>query len=338
MRGLVVEAPYQARVIDVPDPAPREDQVVVDVLYAGLCGTDLELFSGQLPYFQDGTATFPIQIGHEWCGHVSDIGRGVDDSWLGAFVTGDTQLGCGRCKYCRRGRHNVCEARYEIGIRGGWPGALADRLLVPASSLHRLPPTVTPLSAAFAEPAGTAVRAVRVVPIGPAVKVCVWGPGTIGLLALQIASALGATVDVVGLRPEQLALAQQLGARATYLPAHAPSNDYQLVIDATGSPEVPSLTIDQVDAGGVVALVGVAESDALSDLRRVVLHDVSVVGILAGSAGLGLAIQLLSEGTLRGEPLIGEVISLDAVPEYLRSGGTSYASGAPKTLIDLRLR
>jgi threonine dehydrogenase-like Zn-dependent dehydrogenase len=127
VRAFVIEGPGRAGVREVPDPVARPGQVLVEVDRVGLCGTDVELFTGEMAYLRQGHAAYPLRPGHEWCGTVSAVGDGVDGSWLGRRVTGDTMLGCGRCPRCRGGRHHVCEQRREIGIRGGWPGALAAR-------------------------------------------------------------------------------------------------------------------------------------------------------------------------------------------------------------------
>src|SRR5436305_1902544 len=124
MRAFVVDAPGRAGVVDVEPPVAGPGQVVVDVARVGVCGTDVEFFTGEMAYLHQGHAGYPIRLGHEWCGTVATVGAGVDPAWLGRRVTGDTMLGCGRCARCRAGRHHVCADRYEIGIRGGWPGAL----------------------------------------------------------------------------------------------------------------------------------------------------------------------------------------------------------------------
>ena len=158
MRALVITGPRSARVEDVEVPVPGVGQVVVDVRRAGICGTDVELFTGQLAYFAQGKTAFPLRPGHEWCGVVSALGDGVDPGWLGARVTGDTMLGCGRCPRCLAGRGHVCANRREVGIMG-WPGALAEKVLVPASSLHRLPDAIDDRAGALVEPGGNAWRA-----------------------------------------------------------------------------------------------------------------------------------------------------------------------------------
>src|ERR1700728_4211542 len=182
MRALIIDGTKSAsvRLVRVPEPGPR--QVVVDVHRVGICGTDVELFTRELAYFDQGKSSFPLCPGHEWCGTVSAAGPGVPGHWAGARVTGDTMLGCGRCRRCTSGRHHVCADRSEIGITG-WPGALAEKLLVPAGSLYRLPDSVDDRARALVEPGGNALRAVLAAQAGPGRGVLIWGPGSIGLLA-----------------------------------------------------------------------------------------------------------------------------------------------------------
>jgi len=334
VRAFVITGPREASVIDVPEPRPGAREVVVDVTRAGVCGTDVELFTGSMPYLHDGSATYPLRIGHEWCGRVSEIGPDVDSPWLGAFVTGDTMVGCGRCDRCRRGRHHVCDRRLELGVRDGLPGALAERLLVPVAALRRLPGSLDPDAAALVEPGGTALRAVRAAELAPGHRVCVWGSGTLGLLALQFAVAEGAVVDVVGVRPEQLALALELGARETYLPDRVPGRGYDAVLDLSTSAEAPARAVETVEPSGRVVLVGIAEEPSLLDTRRAVLRDVTVVGILAASAGLDRAIELFASGRIRTAPLVAGVVGLDRVAGVLAGATPPSPSGAPKTLVD----
>src|ERR1700709_15228 len=97
MRAFVITGPRRAEVREVAPPEPEPDEVVVDVERVGVCGTDAEIFSGEMSYLHTGQAAYPMRIGHEWCGVVSALGEGVEASWLGRRVTGDTMLGCGRC-------------------------------------------------------------------------------------------------------------------------------------------------------------------------------------------------------------------------------------------------
>ena len=207
MRAFVITGPGKAEVQDVEPPSARPGEVVVDVERAGVCGTDMEFFSGAMSYLHTGQAQYPMRIGHEWSGTVSAVGAGVDEAWLGRRVTGDTMLGCGRCARCRSGRQHVCADRYEIGIRNGWPGALAERLPVPVKALQVLPGQVDAALGALVEPGSNALRAVRGAALPPGGRLLVLGPGTIGLLTAQIAAAQGAEVHLLGRGSESRASA-----------------------------------------------------------------------------------------------------------------------------------
>lgn len=160
MRAFVITGPRRTEVREVEPPRAGVGQVVVDVERVGVCGTDVEFFTGEMAYLHQGFAEFPMRIGHEWCGMVTAVGDGVDEAWLGRRATGDTMLGCGRCRRCLSGRQHVCADRYEIGIKGGFPGALAEQLAVPVTALYPLPDTVDAVAGALVEPGGNALRAV----------------------------------------------------------------------------------------------------------------------------------------------------------------------------------
>ena len=161
MKAFVVTAPGASSVLEVDAPVAGPGQAVVDVHRVGVCGTDVEFFTGEMAYLHQGHAHYPLRLGHEWMGVVHSVGDELDAGWVGRRVTGDTMLGCGTCRLCRSGRQHVCPDRFEIGIRGDWPGALAEQLLVPVPALHELPATVDDVAGALVEPGGNAMRAVR---------------------------------------------------------------------------------------------------------------------------------------------------------------------------------
>ena len=206
-----------------------------------------------MAYLHSGQASYPIRIGHEWSGIVSAIGAGVDGWWLGRHVTGDTMLGCGHCERCTSGRQHLCADRFEIGIRNGWPGALAEQLPVPATALHALPDTLDPGLGALVEPGGNALRAVRAAAVLPAHRMLVLGPGAIGLLVAQIAAAqgvevhlLGRSSGVAGLRPTPSASPTR-GPQKPCRPLR-----FDAIVDASNAASLPALAVDLVEPGGRV--------------------------------------------------------------------------------------
>jgi 2-desacetyl-2-hydroxyethyl bacteriochlorophyllide A dehydrogenase len=334
MRALVIDGPRSAHVAEVEPPVAGAGQVVVDVLRAGICGTDVELFTGQLAYFGQGKTRFPVRPGHEWCGVVSAAGAGVSDSWLGARVTGDTMLGCGRCSRCRAGRGHICADRHEIGIMG-WPGALAEQVMVPASSLHRLPDAVDDRAGAMVEPGGNAWRAASAAGAGPGKRILVCGPGTIGLLTAAFAAAAGASVHVLALDRGREEMASSFGACAYWTSGDPPPAGYDAVIDATDDPRMPAYALALVEPGGRLVCIGISGVPSLVDSRDLVLGDITAVGILGASAGLRPAIEYYASGRVDPAGLVAVTVGLDRAAEAL-AGRVGTGSGT-KIHVDPRL-
>jgi 2-desacetyl-2-hydroxyethyl bacteriochlorophyllide A dehydrogenase len=316
MRALVIDGPGAARVTEVPVPVPAAGQVVVDVRRAGICGTDGELFTGELPYFAQGKSRFPLRPGHEWCGVVSAIGEGVDGAWRGARVTGDTMLGCGRCRRCLAGHGHVCADREEIGITA-WPGALAEKVLLPVTSLYRLPGTVDDRAGALVEPGGNAYRAVAAAHAGPGTRILVCGPGTIGLLAVAFARAARADVHVLAVDDTRRDLADRFGAGRYWTTDDPPHGTYDAVVDCTSDHTVPASALALAEPAGRVVYIGVSARPSRIDTRDLVLADVTAVGILGASAGLAPAIEHYAEGRVDPGDLAAVTIGLDRAADAL---------------------
>jgi threonine dehydrogenase-like Zn-dependent dehydrogenase len=336
MRAFVVTAPHQGAVHDVPNPIADRGQVVVDISRAGICGTDVEFWTGEMAYLHQGHAHYPLRLGHEWCGVVSALGDGVDATWLGRRVTGDTMVGCGHCDRCRSGHHNVCEDRVEIGIRGGFPGALAEQLVVPATALLALPDSVDDAAGAMVEPGGNALRSVRAAELSPGDRALVLGTGTMGLLAAEFARADGAEVHLMGRSAASLEFARALGFAGVWRRADLPRLRWDAVIDASNAVELPALALDLVEPGKRVVYLGLAGSPSLVDTRTIALKDVTAVGILAASQGLAGTIEHYAAGSVDPRPLVAATVGLDRVGDVLAGWRPATASAAPKLHIDPR--
>ncbi|HET7845895.1 MAG TPA: alcohol dehydrogenase catalytic domain-containing protein [Acidimicrobiia bacterium] len=334
MRALVLHGPRDARVEEVQPPQAAVGQVVVEVERVGICGTDIEFYTGDMDYLRQGHASYPLRIGHEWVGRVTAIGQEVEERWLGTRVTSDTMLGCGSCERCLGGRHHICEFRHEIGIRGGWPGALAEEMTVPVTALYEIPAPVSPAAAALVEPGANAVRAVNAASLEPGKRLLVFGPGTIGLLVALFALARGVEVHVVGIDSTSLDLARSLGVHRVYLEGEDLSGTFDAVIDATNDAGVPAACLERVDPGGRLVLVGLSGEPGLIDSRQITLGDLMVVGILGGSAGIGEAIAAYADGQVVPDALVSEVIGLEEVESRLAGERSPTAGPGPKTQVD----
>ena len=172
--------PKQVEIKELPNLVAGAGQLLVDVERVGICGTDVELYTGEMAYYKSGRTTFPVQIGHEWAGTVSGVGVGVSQSWIGKRVTGDTMLGCGLCARCVMGKTYLCDDRIELGITDGWGGALAEQVLIPERYAFEIPDSISIAAAAMIEPAGNSLRTVEAAALLENQKLLILGAGTIG--------------------------------------------------------------------------------------------------------------------------------------------------------------
>lgn len=336
MRAFEVVAQDRGAVMEVPPPEARPGEAVVEVAYAGICGTDIGLFGADDERLLELRAHRPLRPGHEWSGTVAAVGAGADSAWVGRRVTGETIIGCGHCEDCRAGLPNLCAERLEIGVRGGRPGAFAERVAVPLELLHDLPESVDLMAGALVEPAANAWRAVAAAAVAPGVRLLVLGSGTIGLLCAQFATAAGGEVHVLGLDEASLALAHDLGVTATWHADDLPPLLWDVVIDATDGPSMPAYALEIVRAGGTVVLIGVAHRPSDLDSRRIVRMELSVRGILGGSQGFGPAIEAFAVGAVRPHPLVGAIIGLDGIEAGLTGRKPTGCGPGPKLLVDPR--
>lgn len=342
MRAFVVTGPGEGAVRDVPVPVAVPGEVVVDVERVGVCGTDVELFTGEMPYLHQGYTSYPVRPGHEWTGTVSAVGEGVDPAWAGRRVTGDTMLGDGTCRRCARGHQHTCENRQEVGIRGDRPGALAEQIAVPACSLHALPETVDPVLGALVEPGGGALRAAQASAAGAGDRALVLGPGTIGLLTALFLRAAGAEVHLMGVTEASLAFARGLGFSDVWTEETVPALPFDAVIDASNASRLPALALDLVEPAGRAVYIGLAGAPSTADTRALVLKDVTAIGILSASPGLDDAIQAYATGAVDPRPLVAATVSLERTGAVLAGAmmGGERPDGAgpgPKFHIDPRM-
>jgi threonine dehydrogenase-like Zn-dependent dehydrogenase len=231
----------------------------------------------------------------------------------------------------------VCESRQEVGVRGGRPGALAEQVAVPVTSLHALPDSVDAVLGALVEPGGNAFRAAQAAALAPGGRALVLGPGTIGLLAAMFARAAGAEVHLMGRSEESLAYARSLGFEHVWTAENLPGLPFDAVIDASNAPHLPALALDLVEPAGRVIYIGLAGSPSHIDTRTLALKDVTAVGILSASPGLDATIAAYASGTVDPRPIVAATVGLEQVGAVLAGERPEAASAGPKIHVDPQL-
>lgn len=336
MRAVVVSGPGRAAVEEVEPPRPGSGEVVIDIARVGLCGTDFEFFRGDMAYLHQGHASYPIRLGHEWCGTVSALGDGVDRAWLGRRTTGDTMLPCHRCARCRDGRGHLCDDRQEVGVRRGRAGALAEQLAMPVTALHPLPDTVDVVTGALVEPGANALRAVWGAGLKPGQRVLILGAGAIGLLAAMFLVADGVEVHVVGRSARSIEFARGLGLAGVWSRHDLPPRPFDAVIDASNDPALPALTLELIEPGRRVVYIGLAGEPSPIDSRDLVIQEVTAVGVLSGYGGIEGTLAYYARGAVDPRPLVAATVPLEGVAGVLAGERPAGAGPGPKFHVDPR--
>ena len=330
MKALVYHGNKDLRLETVPEPVLTSEQAKIRVDYCGICATDIEEYlygpvfiSAQTPNALTGRS-IPLVTGHEIAGTVVETGDDVSTVRKGDRVVINGVLTCGACRWCVDGNDTQCPSMGAVGF--AIDGGLADYLVWPASQIVKLPDEVSSEEAALVEPASVAMHAVRRSRLQPGETAAVLGVGTVGLLAMQVAKAMGARVFAVDRRKLSLDMARELGADAAIdsgaVDAGAALRDLtdglgpDVVFDAAGATDTPSLAVDWVRRGGRVLLVAIYTTRANIDFNSVVGAETEIIGSLAyQQRDVEEVVRLMSAGRLKTAPLISGKIGLNDVVE-----------------------
>jgi L-iditol 2-dehydrogenase len=331
VRGLTKVAPGTGNVelAERPEPVATPGHVVLQVLGAGICGTDLHIADGEYE-----TVT-PVTMGHEVSGLVAEVGEGVDDSLVGTRVVSETYFStCGTCVHCRAGRINLCPERRSIGTHVD--GAFAPRLVVPATILHRFPDWLDGRAAALCEPLACVCHSVlepeAAVREGDAVLVV--GPGPVGLLAAQVARAAGGNVHVRG-RPQddrRLAAARELGFDTSITDEEGSEAD--VVIECSGSEAGMAFGLTAARRGGRYVQMGLAGRSVTLPFDLVCFHELTITsGFASTPSSWAQALELVEQRRVALEPLLTEVVPL---AEWERAFAAARSGDGIKFVLDPR--
>ncbi len=287
MRALVKPGPEPGLLLtEVPIPSIGPTDVLIRVEKAGLCGTDLHIYNW------DGWAQQRIRpprvIGHEFMGTVAAVGDAVRAVRVGERVSAEGHIVDLTCLLCRTGQAHICEHVEIIGVDRD--GAFAEYVAIPEYNVWRLDPAIPDVYAAIFDPLGNAVHTVMAA--GVSVKsVAITGVGSIGLMAVAVARAAGATaVYAIDVNPTKLELAQKLGADATFLATQPDvvteirdrtrGDGVDVLLEMSGSAAAIDQGLQLLRNGGTAALLGIPSGDVSLNLaERIIFKGLNVLGI-----------------------------------------------------------
>jgi len=288
---------------DYPVPEPGKGEALIKVDLAGICNTDLEIIKGYM--------NFRGIIGHEFVGVVERL-VGDDHHFMGKRVVGEINCGCGVCEYCRGGSKRHCPARTTLGIEGR-NGALAEHLVLPVDNLFEVPESVKDEEAVFTEPLAAAYEILEQIHVKPTDRVLVMGDGKLGLLIALVLHWSQAKVVLAGKHEKKLAIARDQGVPTMALKELVVKKVFDIVVEATGSPEGLETAFHYVKPRGVIVLKTTVAEGTNTNLAPIVVDEIHVVGSRCGP--FEPALRSLSEKCIRLGPLISGIFSFSRAAE-----------------------
>ncbi|WSA80110.1 alcohol dehydrogenase catalytic domain-containing protein [Streptomyces sp. NBC_01799] len=328
-RSVTIERPGEHRLTSGPVPEPGPGEVRVRVVAAGICMSDREVYDG---HRDPAYVRYPVVPGHEWSGVVDALGAGVDPALLGRRTVAEGFRSCGSCERCRSGETSLCTSGYdETGFTR--PGAFADHVVVPARLLHPLADDADLRAAALLEPAAVVAAAVRAGAPEPGERIAVVGAGTLGLLAVQLLSAMSpGELTVIDPRDERAGRSLAFGASEARTPKEATEvrGRYDLVVETAGAPSTAADACLLARRGGRVVLTGMfAPGAAGIDPVQLSLSQLTVRSVFgAPSAAWSYAVRAFTAGLLDPAALITHEFPLERFADAVALvGGGGPATG-----------
>ncbi len=311
---------YGAELQMVDIPTIKDDEVLIKVKATSICGTDVHIYT-----WDDWSASRvnpPYVFGHEFAGEVVEVGRNVTSVKVGDYVSAETHIVCGTCPQCLRGDFHICKHTKIIGV--DTQGCFAEYVAMPASNIWKNPKEMPSHVASIQEPMGNAVHTVLAGDVAGK-SVAVIGCGPIGLMAVGVAKAAGASqVIAFDVNEYRLELAKKMGATTVVHSLHedpvetamklTDGNGIDVICEMSGHPVAMNQGFDMVTNGGRVSILSLPVRPVEVDItNNVVFKGVTVQGI-TGRRMYETWMQvsnLLKSGQVDVEPLITHQLPLE---------------------------
>lgn len=318
MKAAIWYGGNNIKIEERPKPTITDNEVLIRVRAAGLCGTELHAFEGISERRKP-----PLLMGHEFSGEVAELGKQVRNLKIGERVSIDPLTRCGVCEQCTSGRGNICRNVRLIGLHTN--GAFAEYVPAPATNCHKLPDHVSFEEGSVVEPLSVAVHSVLRTPIKVGDVVVVLGAGPIGLMLLQAARAAGAretiVTDVVDYRLDS---AKALGADMVI---NSKSKDpvkavmeltenkgVDVALEAVGIQPTVQQAMAMVKIGGRVAVTGMLAKTMQLEMLDAVVKEMDIKGTYGYTQGdFGTALGMIIKGSANVKPMITHVLPLSDI-------------------------
>lgn len=321
-RAAILYGPGDVRVEDIEMPEPGAREVLVEIRAVGVCGSDVHYYEhGRIGAF---VVEQPLVLGHEASGVVVGLGADAARHAEGDRVSLEPGVPCGRCRQCRAGRYNLCP---YVSFFATPPidGAFARYVLIHEDFAFKLPDHVSDEEGALLEPLSVGIWASRKAAVAPGDHVLVTGAGPIGLLAMQVARAAGATeVTVTDVSPTRLEAARRTGATRTLDVSREPIADAGLeadvLLECSGMPAALADGIRALVPAGRAVAVGMGpEEDATVPMSLMQNREITLTGTFRYANTYPAALDLVATGRVDLKSIVTGQFDLERTDEALRA-------------------
>lgn len=324
MKAIQYYGPKNIKYEEVMVKPPEEGEVVVKVMSALTCGTDVKTFRRGHPVL---IKNIPSGFGHEFSGIVDKVGKGVENVKVGDRVVAANSAPCGKCFYCKREQYNLCENLDLLN------GAYAQYITVPARIVEKnmliLPENVSFDRAAFCEPLANVVHGIERTEIKPGQTVGIIGIGPIGLMFARLAKLKGAKVIAAGRNPVKLKAAEEFAYADEIIDLNKYSNPEKIfkeftdekrgldvAVECVGLPEIWELMFNSVRPGGTVHFFGGCKSGSTVNFDTTKMHygDIKIMSVFHHTPKyFRMALDYISSNEVEVEKLITKTIGLEDI-------------------------
>lgn len=320
MKAALLLSAHEMKIADVPKPVVGAGEVLLKVDSCGICGTDVE-------FYETGSYNPDWILGHECSGVIEEIGPGVDGWAVGERVTVNDLFSCGRCSFCERGLESICANAANLGIH--WPGAFAEYTKVPHRSLFRLPESVSMQEGALVPTLAVGYHVFNRTTVTPETNTLVIGAGPVGL-GVVAALRMGGQKSVIvsDINPVSREAASSLGASEVVDPAAddlsarldtAFSGPPELVFECVGTPATILQSMELVDRGGTVVIVGNCFEEVTLHPITWILKEINIKASQGtNNADFETTIGWIAERKLDPSVFMTRTISLDDLPQVMK--------------------
>lgn len=328
MQELYLEKPGDLKMREGgPAAAPRENEVKIEVTYGGICGSDLRVLRGTIPY-----ATYPCRPGHEILGMVVDAGE-KSPYKVGTRVASFPNTYCGACEFCLQGRTNICKNKKAFGVT--CDGLFAQEVILDSEFVVPIPSGLADERAILIEPFAVNVHALKRAKITRGTPVAVIGCGTEGLLAIALLNHMGADITVLDVNPVKMEKAKSFNPNIKAIhPADVKDQVYDIVVEAAGVKASIEQAFQLVKPGGAMISLGISSDEIRYPALRITRSEITIYGtIIYTKKDFADAIALLADPAFNVSPILSRI---DPLSRYQEAFADALTGNFAKIVLDFR--